>query len=304
MDRTALFFEEIKRAKNDRPHAIGSSKNRKIVQSHLVDEFTNLANSTLARFEKLREVTNGVMVRYRDFSSSGMSDSERREIDGVLLDAVLELEECLKQLKNSKIISSVNKDQKDHFEKVLANLTENFHEAQVGLKERNLILQNRKLFNGEKLCPTSRIGGIAENDEEEIELREKHGKPLPPARNKENVNDATSYLDGFDSEELASFQYENALLVERFTSELEEAKRIEKEANQVSQLLSTFADHVQQQHDTITNIYQVATESKDVIDAVPSQLIQAQERNSFFKKVMVFFLLFAAFLLLFLDFIN
>ncbi len=100
------------------------------------------------------------------------------------------------------------------------------------------------------------------------------------------------------------FEQENALLEEQLTNELEEARVIERNMVNLSQLISVLSEKVVEQREAIDTIFQEAVDNVNTVSQVPEELRQAKERNSAYKRYAIMFLLFMSISLLFLDFVD
>ena len=73
---------------------------------------------------------------------------------------------------------------------------------------------------------------------------------------------------------------ENKALEDQLISEFEEIRAIEREAQQVSTLLTTFAEKVAEQSEVVGDLVQEAQSSVEIVQQVPEELRQAAAQGS------------------------
>ena len=112
--------------------------------------------------------------------------------------------------------------------------------------------------------------------------------------------------DGVDGSEINvdEFRHENLLLRQNLQNDVEEARKIEAKMVEISQLMTTFSEKVVEQSAQIEQIFDNTEKADDLIKRSNDELLQASERAKGSTKIIVFFILLAAVMLLFLDWFD
>ncbi|KAH9259044.1 hypothetical protein BASA81_002664 [Batrachochytrium salamandrivorans] len=244
--------------------------------------FSQLAVEVSDALGKVRHLLEQVSRPYLDFSAQGMSDEERDSIEGVLAEALLKAESSLASKPLAASVGGVNSQ--DHERGATYLLLDQIRT----LQEQCNLLQTARRENlaakSEKLCPVVSMDG--------------------PEQWLPQTTQASRDLFEFSEEEMAELEFENQALEERLNTELEEAHKIERTANEVSELIQMFSTKVLDQHHVIGNLYDDSLYAADTIREVPKELHKTGEHSKGYRQYMLSFFLIMGLLLLLLDWVN
>jgi hypothetical protein len=244
-------------------------------------EFERISRECCQQLAKVKTFLSQVRGIYVDFVN-GMSDDERDRIDGVVSDALGEIESSVRQLEVLSSTQAKSENAREHQKGVTMLLLESIRGIQETANGWRLLRQKHVLNSREKLCSV-----VTTNEKMAIVDQ-----------------NALHEISQLDEEERLMLEQENQKLEEDLSNVLEEAKRIERHANEVSSLLTVFSEEVAHQHHVIIALHDDAAKNVDTISHVPQELKRAAEHGESFRKFMLIFLFSSGFFLLFIDWIN
>lgn len=243
--------------------------------------FAQLALEVSDALGKVRGLLDQVSKPYLDFSAQGLGDEERDSIEAVLAEALLKAESSLASKPPAKASGANSQDHERGATYLLLDQIRT-------LQEQCNLLQTARRENlaakSEKLCPVVSMDGPEQW--------------LPPAAQ------AARDLFEFSEEEMAELELENQALEERLNTELEEAHKIERTVNEVSELIQLFSAKVLDQHHVIGSLYDDSLYAVDTIREVPKELHKTGEHSKGYRQYMLSFFLIMGLLLLLLDWAN
>lgn len=246
-------------------------------------EFDALAKRINLKVTSINRLLGEMMPSYADFDT-GMDDEERDRIEAVIAEALEDTEDSIGELERASVSTTLlayRKDLAEHYSCVRVLLIDALRDSQQTVNGARILRQRHVMSSRVKLAPV-----VTTNDTFVDEQNEAH------------------LLESLDEEELQQLEQENELLHEKLNSELEGAQRIEKTAQQVSDLMALMSDKVLEQHHQLADIYDKAQENNEIIKEVPLHLTRASENGNSFRRFMLIFLLFSGLLLLLLDWVD
>ena len=107
-----------------------------------------------------------------------------------------------------------------------------------------------------------------------------------------------------NSEEQKILEQENLTLQNQLETMTDQAKQLEKQVMEISQMQRFFATKLQEQNETVDLIADLAAKSKTNVDSATEQLQIASKRGVSFRTFVMLFLLVCALVLLYLNAIN
>ncbi|KAF9583588.1 hypothetical protein BGW38_009101 [Lunasporangiospora selenospora] len=109
------------------------------------------------------------------------------------------------------------------------------------------------------------------------------------------------FEQGLSAEQRQMLELENENIVQRLETELNQVRHIETSMLELSSLHSTIQEHLEVQTQQTNRLHDEALAAIDLISSGNDQLIKAGQRNQSTRKWILFFLILASFVLLFLD---
>ncbi|KAG0057344.1 hypothetical protein BGZ83_011587 [Gryganskiella cystojenkinii] len=103
------------------------------------------------------------------------------------------------------------------------------------------------------------------------------------------------------AQERQMLEMENVDIVQKLETELNQVRQIESSMLELSSLHSTIQEHLEIQTAQTNRLHEEAQTATNFIDAGNDQLLKAGKRNNSTRKWILFFLILASFVLLFLD---
>ncbi|KAG0360317.1 hypothetical protein BGZ54_009624 [Gamsiella multidivaricata] len=115
------------------------------------------------------------------------------------------------------------------------------------------------------------------------------------------VDEEQDFENSLTAEQRQMLQLENENIVQKLETELNQVRQLESSMMELSSLHSTIQEHLEIQTLQTDRLHEEALTAIGHIDAGNDQLIKAGKRNSSTRKWILFFLILASFVLLFLD---
>lgn len=242
--------------------------------------FERISRDCHQKVVRIKAFLGEVMPAYADFQN-GMTDEERDKVDKFVSEALGEVENSIRSLDELNA-QEESRDVREHQRGVVMLLFDSVRGVQETTNGARSLRQRHVLSSREKLCSVVTLN--------------------------ENVTivdeDAVKQLEELDEEEMMLLEQENQQLEEHLSTVLEEARRIERNANEVSTLLAMFSEEVLNQHQVIGDLYDEAQKNVDIVNRVPMELHKAAENGRSFRRFMLIFLLASGLLLLLLDWMD
>ncbi|KAG0318951.1 hypothetical protein BGZ97_003049 [Linnemannia gamsii] len=113
--------------------------------------------------------------------------------------------------------------------------------------------------------------------------------------------DEQDFEQGLSAQERQMLELENENIVRKLETELNQVRQLETSMIELSTLHSTIQEHLEIQTLQTNRLHEEAQTAINHIDAGNEQLIKAGKRNNSTRKWILFFLILASFVLLFLD---
>lgn len=113
--------------------------------------------------------------------------------------------------------------------------------------------------------------------------------------------DDQDFEQGLTAQERQMLEMENENIVRKLETELNQVRQLETSMIELSTLHSTIQEHLEIQTQQTNRLHEEAQTAINHIDAGNEQLIKAGKRNNSTRKWILFFLILASFVLLFLD---
>lgn len=113
--------------------------------------------------------------------------------------------------------------------------------------------------------------------------------------------DDQDFEQGLTAQERQMLELENENIVRKLETELNQVRQLETSMIELSTLHSTIQEHLEIQTLQTNRLHEEAQMAINHIDAGNEQLIKAGKRNNSTRKWILFFLILASFVLLFLD---
>ncbi|KAF9901644.1 hypothetical protein EC991_005831 [Linnemannia zychae] len=113
--------------------------------------------------------------------------------------------------------------------------------------------------------------------------------------------DEQDFEQGLTAQERQMLEMENENIVRKLETELNQVRQLETSMIELSTLHSTIQEHLEIQTQQTNRLHDEAQAAINHIDAGNEQLIKAGKRNNSTRKWILFFLILASFVLLFLD---
>jgi t-SNARE complex subunit (syntaxin) len=244
--------------------------------------FHKQANAIREKINKTLLVCKEYVSMYADFSpTTGMTDEQRDEIDGVLMESLRECEDLIRK-QQSRDSEEDNQSTINHCKSVSLLLQDAVKDAQRRVNNMRMLRQGHVMAARDKFCPV-----ITDYDHHTVH-------PSSPTTQPDLVANLSP-------EEIQALEQENKDLEEALQNEFEEILKIEKSAQEVSELLAAFSYKVEEQHETIETLFSEAQSNVEVINQVPEELHQATERSAGFRRMMLILLLGLGGFLLLMD---
>ncbi|ORZ18341.1 hypothetical protein BCR41DRAFT_385997 [Lobosporangium transversale] len=114
-------------------------------------------------------------------------------------------------------------------------------------------------------------------------------------------NDEQDFENSLTAEQRQMLQMENENIVQKLETELNQVRHLEASMLELSSLHSTIQEHLEVQTLQTNRLHEEALTAISHIDAGNEQLIKAGKRSNTTRKWILFFLILASFVLLFLD---
>ncbi|KAF9966066.1 hypothetical protein BGZ70_003403 [Mortierella alpina] len=114
-------------------------------------------------------------------------------------------------------------------------------------------------------------------------------------------DDGQDFEQSLSAQQRQMLELENETIVKKLETELNQVRQLESSMLELSSLHSTIQDHLEVQTLQTNRLHEEALTAISHIDAGNDQLIKAGKRNSSTRKWILFFLILASFVLLFLD---
>ncbi|KAF9104545.1 hypothetical protein BGX29_001719 [Mortierella sp. GBA35] len=118
------------------------------------------------------------------------------------------------------------------------------------------------------------------------------------------TTDDQDFEQGLSAEERQMLEMENENIVRKLETELNQVRQLETSMIELSTLHSTIQEHLEVQTQQTNRLHEEAQTAINHIDTGNEQLIKAGKRNNSTRKWILFFLILASFVLLFLDCIK
>ncbi|KAF9109733.1 Syntaxin-18 [Mortierella sp. AM989] len=115
------------------------------------------------------------------------------------------------------------------------------------------------------------------------------------------VDEDQDFEESLTEQERQMLQLENESIVQKLETELNQVRQLESSMLELSSLHSTIQEHLEAQTLQTNRLHEEALTAIDHIDAGNDQLIKAGKHNKSTRKWILFFLIMASFVLLFLD---
>lgn len=273
MDRTGDFHQSLLVLGLD----VDQQKSR--TKQPGIAAFDRTSRECNAKITRIRKFLNESMKNYVDFEK-GISERERDKIDALVSEALGEVETIIRKL--DEMGGTENQNAREHQKGVVMLLLDSARGLQQITNSARSLRQRHVLSSRTKLCSnitTEEKSAVVD----EVAVRE---------------------IGALDDQEMMMLEQENQKLEQHLSTVLEEARRIEKNAHEVSTLLSLFSEEVMKQHEVIGTIYDDAQNNVDIVNRVPAELIKAAEHGKSFRHFMLAFLLISGLLLLLLDWMS
>ncbi|KAI8599318.1 hypothetical protein EDD21DRAFT_433402, partial [Dissophora ornata] len=115
------------------------------------------------------------------------------------------------------------------------------------------------------------------------------------------VDEEQDFEKSLSAEQRQMLQMENENIVQKLETELKQVRQLESSMMELSSLHSTIQEHLEAQTLQTDRLHEEALTAINNIDAGNDQLIKAGKHNKTTRKWILFFLILASFVLLFLD---
>ncbi|KAF9320716.1 hypothetical protein BG003_005167 [Podila horticola] len=115
------------------------------------------------------------------------------------------------------------------------------------------------------------------------------------------VEEEDDFEQSLTAEERQMLEMENENIVQKLETELNQVRQIESSMLELSSLHSTIQEHLEIQTQQTNRLHEEAQTATDHISAGNDELLKAGKRNDGTRKWILFFLILASFVLLFLD---
>ncbi|KAI9241775.1 MAG: hypothetical protein BYD32DRAFT_405078 [Podila humilis] len=115
------------------------------------------------------------------------------------------------------------------------------------------------------------------------------------------VEEDDDFEQSLTAEERQMLEMENENIVQKLETELNQVRQIESSMLELSSLHSTIQEHLEIQTQQTNRLHEESLTAIDHISAGNDQLLKAGKRNDGTRKWILFFLILASFVLLFLD---
>ncbi|KAG0261762.1 Syntaxin-18 [Actinomortierella ambigua] len=122
-----------------------------------------------------------------------------------------------------------------------------------------------------------------------------------PSSSLGGLGDEDDFERGLSAQERQMLELENEQIAQRLATELNQVRQLETSMIELSTLHSTIQEHLEIQTQQTNRLHEEALNAIELISAGNDQLLKAGKRNNSTRKWILFFLILASFVLLFLD---
>ncbi|OQR95043.1 hypothetical protein THRCLA_08030 [Thraustotheca clavata] len=235
-----------------------------------LSEFMSEATEVMHSIQKISTLLTSQKSNYIDpmrflpSKASRFTDEEREELEESVLDSYRHCEKQIDALKDK--IHSVNRSNKQyqktkiHME-VIGYLSERVKRSLQSAKNDRKQRISRPFFASKRLLPDSVELHAPETESKptptpisEISLAQPFAIPRAPINPIPANEEEESNKWEFTEEENERYRAENIQLHEHLHEEIEAAKRLEVQMNEISGLMGHFAENIEVQHSNIESI--------------------------------------------------
>ncbi|KAF9977935.1 hypothetical protein BGZ73_004375 [Actinomortierella ambigua] len=122
-----------------------------------------------------------------------------------------------------------------------------------------------------------------------------------PSYSRGDQGEEDDFERGLSAQERQMLELENEHIVHQLETELNQVRQLETSMIELSTLHSTIQEHLEIQTQQTNRLHEEALNAIELISAGNDQLLKAGKRNNSTRKWILFFLILASFVLLFLD---
>eukprot|EP00164_Ancoracysta_twista_P012504 GFYU01019645.1.p1 GENE.GFYU01019645.1~~GFYU01019645.1.p1 ORF type:complete len:295 (+),score=45.24 GFYU01019645.1:131-1015(+) len=289
-DITAVFKDIVAKQRSARGLSTPAAELMKPVKKD-VSEFTHTSRVTLKSIE---EVYTSLLRNRRAYlsSTSGMTDSQRDELDSETRGSLKMIKDTIDVLK-----TTIEKASKHESPNVTA------HRASMILSLNDKVAQINTVYDELRKERYSRALDDKDGILRSIPMQGQSaaaGMSLGNAAPKYGAID-TDLPSELSASEMKLLEEENDMLQNELNTMVDQVRQVEGRMVEISQLSHIFATKVLEQSQEIENIYNLAVQSTQNIEAGNKELDKAAKSGVGFRFMILFFLLFMSFALLVLD---
>jgi len=325
-DRTTSFLGLVKQ--NEKIQGKSSStKDRILSRKKKVSQFIEASKLIQQEIEKLssflkehqKEYVAAQKQKYsRDISGSSlMSEKEREEIDK---EAKTILKSCNSKVDQLKSLieqlhqtGNYNTNTLLHWSGIIANLYQRLQSVSTYFAEMKSFdfKQAEQVKNGYLKLPPKKITNNINNVDKYSKITANKSNSAnnessisEDINNSQTRNEGKEILNITDERERQLLEEENASLMNELETLVDQAKDVEKQIMEISELQNLFALKVAQQSEDIEHNFNIAISSKSNINNAAKELTKATKKGVDCRVFVLLFLIISSFALLFLHSIT